>query len=345
MIKKLRLYQNISQTNRKRLLNQLIKDFLNKKISKSELRSALENIYNRTADQRSTISPGQTPHMLTDSDPLYLQIYDTIISNQPQSQDLRQDQIESLTNTVSAHAATKERINQYQSRGVQFLEIVAYIDDATTDICRAMNGRVFELAPAAQTLANQEQLVQPESFWAAQDHFANTPTSQLSAPWLPPYHYNCRTRVVPFIQPTGAYDQAIINHDNLNKIQDIQVQAILNKVMKLSFSSENLSSQFQIHAHDLGINSRTQYIHAIKNLIKNPLSNSAIAISKKTGHRLLFLFSPKEEMVQGKKIHHFATVNLSKNYILSLQPKSISQINDEIDPKKLDKIIWLNHNP
>ena len=92
-----------------------------------------------------------------------------------------------------------------------------------------MHGRIFELpTPNSQLSTLNSQLVLPSSFWTDNHHFSQTPTAQMR-PFLPPYHYNCRTRVVPYVEPADPYDAALDRYHNLAKLREADVRPWLIK--------------------------------------------------------------------------------------------------------------------
>ena len=331
--------------------------------------------------RHSGLDPEST-QLVTGHDPLYRQIYQTITSTHPLRTGLRQDQIESYANTVSARAATAERLAEYQNRGVKKVQIVAYIDSATTDICRSMHGRIFEVPSATPprhsgldpesnlSLASSErsehgrqepppthtpprhsgpdpestQLVLPASFWADNHHFSQTPTSQMR-PFLPPYHYNCRTRVIPYIEPANDYDAALDSYHNLEPLQEKHLQAIMEKARGLKFASQSLlDNHLKKHGHEFGVTSARQYLNLTKEMINSPLTNAALAISARDGSLNLYLWSPRQWQLNGEPVHNFAVFSLDNKCLKTFYPKSLEKIMANLDPEVHFKVVSLTNN-
>lgn len=59
-------------------------------------------------------------------------------------------------------ARTTSQINAYVDAGIESYEIVAVIDEVTTDICRFMDGRVFEVAAAKKLIDSLNEITDPE---------------------------------------------------------------------------------------------------------------------------------------------------------------------------------------
>ncbi|MFA7542795.1 MAG: hypothetical protein WCY84_00335 [Candidatus Cloacimonadaceae bacterium] len=344
------LLNKIAKKSRAEQLTRLIHLFVSGKINEKQLMAQLEKLYNRSGEARNTLTPqlstlNSQPSTLnsqltTGKDLLYQQIYHSITSTYPKKEGLEAHQIESYANTVSARAATTERLSEYQNRGVHKVQIVAYLDHATTDICRMMHGRVFELGPAMGILANQEPLVHSENFWAANDHFSQSPSAEMR-PWLPPYHYNCRTRIVPYIEPKDAYDAALNSYHNLSKMPEKQIAAVVDHAARLEFASpEKLSQHSEKHKAEYGITTNAGYLNEVKKLLKNPLKQMALAISARDGSLTLYVWNPKVRTLNNKERHDFAVFSLDKKCLKTLHAKSMEDIEKNFDPK--NKVMFLS---
>jgi len=337
------LLQKIARKSRAEKLSQLIRLFISGKLSQKQLQDALEGIYNRQGEARTTLNQLSTlnSQLSTGHDPLYQQVYQTIASSYPRRGDLREDQIESYTNTVSARAVTTERLSEYQNRGVQMVKVVAYIDEATTEICRMMHGRIFELSPASQSLESQDPLVHSASFWEANHHFSQTPTSEMN-PWLPPYHYNCRTRIIPYIEPTDPYDAAMDRYNNLIKPQEKHIEAIVSRVMNYDFASrDKLFEHLAKHKSDLGVSTHAEYMAKVSSLLKNPLKQMGLAISARDRTINLYVWDPRVRVINDKPMHDFAVFSLDKKRLKTFHPKIMDKIMQNLDPNVHGKVMML----
>jgi len=400
VIKKLLILRKMTASGRAQRLTRLIRAFLAGKLSPKELEKQLETLYNRHGDARATLPrhsgldpesspslassersehgrqeppPNHTPprhsgldpestQLVTGPDPLYRQIYQTITSTHPLRTGLRQDQIESYANTVSARAATAERLAEYQNRGVKKVQIVAYIDAATTDICRSMHGRIFEVPsatpprhsgpdPESTQLSSSPrhsgldpestQLVLPASFWAGNHHFSQTPTSQMR-PFLPPYHYNCRTRVIPYIEPADPYDAALDSYHNLEPLQEKHLQAIMEKARGLKFASQkSLTEHVAKHKQEFNLSTSAEYLRKIREMTANPLNNAALAVSARNKRLNLYVWSPRQRSVNGQNAHDFAIFDLDNKSIKTFHTRRIESILKNLDPDTHAKVMWL----
>jgi|GEM_PF-3958718 len=120
---------------------------------------------------------------------------------------------------LADHTLTKIQnmghVSGYETAGVQYVKIVAVIDNKTTPICRAMNGKVFKVADfrkqydkiihaAAHHDLKAYKAAQPMvSGKAMSGEISDEDIKRLGIK-LPPYHFRCRTtHVAYFSNPKG----------------------------------------------------------------------------------------------------------------------------------------------
>ncbi len=221
------------------------------------------------------------------------------------------------------------------------VKVVAYIDEATTDICRMMNGRIFELGPASQSLQSQDPLVHSESFWKGNSHFSQTPTSDMT-PWLPPYHYNCRTRLVPYIEPSDPFDAELDRYHNLVKLQDRHIEAIVSRLMSYDFASrDKLFTHLAKHKDALGVSTQVECMAKVSALLRNPLKQMGLAISARDRTLNLYVWDPRVKVLGGVQKHDFAVFSLDKKCLKTFHPKEIKHIMNNLNSKDHGKVMML----
>lgn len=329
---KLLKYRKLASASREDLLSELIRRYLAGKLNSIELEKELERLYNT----------GTPASSVRGTNPLYRQVHSLITEKYPVRGDIRPDQAESHANTVSARAVTQERLSEYTSRNVQMVKIVAYLDEATTDICRMMHGRVFEIGTATERTDGQEPLVQPANFWSGNNNFAQSPSSDME-PWLPPYHYNCRTRIVPYIEPSDPYEASMDRYNNLIPLRDKDVDTIVSKASKFEFASrEKLFDHVTKHQNELKLSTHSEYLSEALNLLRNPLNQMAMAISKRDRSLNLYVWNPKVRMVENEQKHDFAVFSLDKKCLKTFHPKASEDIMKNLDPKVHGKVMMLS---
>lgn len=335
---KLLTLRKIAKSSRSDRLSAIIRRYAQGKSSLGELETELESLYNRQGEDRTSVLESR---LTTSPDPTYRQILDLVTSSFPSRGDLRDDQLDSYVNTVSARANTSERLSEYAARGTEKVKIVAYFDQSTTEICRMMHGRIFEISDAAEKLSAQERLVHPENFWESNNHFAQTPTTDMY-PWLPPYHYNCRTRIVPYSEPREVFDAAMDRYNNLEKLQNKHIEAIVSNAMRYEFASRDLLFEHvKDHNQELGISTPTQYMNMVSDLLKNPLKQMGLAISARDRSLNLYVWDPRVRVIEGEQKHDFAVFSLDKKLLKTFHPKAFDKIMDNLDPGVHGKVMLL----
>ncbi|MDD4156249.1 MAG: phage minor head protein, partial [Candidatus Cloacimonetes bacterium] len=150
------------------------------------------------------------------------------------------DQFRFESNTAYFRAVSRDNLRQYQSEGVEKVQIVAYIDDRTSPTCLDMHGRVFTIsdyADTGQALPNPDEML----------GIAGRPTTEL-ATILPPYHFNCRTTFVTYEEPKNELDKVKEDIYNCEKISNDKAQSMLNKAVKANWGSQkNLKNHYFKH--------------------------------------------------------------------------------------------------
>jgi len=205
-----------------------------------------------------------------------------------------------------------------------------------------MNGRIFELGPASQSLQSQDPLVHSESFWKGNSHFSQTPTSDMT-PWLPPYHYNCRTRLVPYIEPSDPFDAGLDRYHNLVKLQDRHIEAIVSRVMNYEYASrDKLFEHLAKHKSDLGVSTQVEYMAKVSALLRNPLKQMGLAISARDRTLNLYVWDPRVRELRGSQYHDFAVFSLDKKCLKTFHPKQIEKIMQNLDPNVHGKVMMLS---
>ncbi len=105
------------------------------------------------------------------------------------------------------------RLKNYEKVGAQYYKIVAVMDERTSDICRALNGKIFPLEPALNAMNAMFEVNEHQSFEEAKEELkriapfvrdnqveydsSGKPTGihGMHTPF-PPFHWRCRTRTV-----------------------------------------------------------------------------------------------------------------------------------------------------
>ncbi len=156
-------------------------------------------------------------------------------------------QQQTLDDTIYQRALNLTHLADYQERGTQYVQVRAILDDKTTPQCVQMNGRIFAVGELARNVPNQVRVVRDNDYWDNADYFTGVPTAEIAAD-LPPYHYNCRTRVVPYV-----YANEYQNFANVHPDSKIYPYVLRDKIMNYDLDSTSLSA-----LREYALNSRWQ---------------------------------------------------------------------------------------
>ncbi|MCK9557335.1 MAG: hypothetical protein PHO85_03990 [Candidatus Cloacimonetes bacterium] len=159
---------------------------------------------------------------------------------------------------------------------------------------------------------------------------------------LPPYHYNCRTRIIPYIEPTDPYDAALDRYNNLIKPQEKHIEAIVSRVMNYDFASrDKLFDHLAKHKSDLGVSTHAEYMANVSDLLRNPLKQMGLAISARDHTLNLYVWDPRVRVINDKPMHDFAVFSLDKKRLKTFHPKIMDKIMQNLDPNVHGKVMML----
>lgn len=102
---------------------------------------------------------------------------------------------------ISLQSQNISRVMQGKKYGVKYYKVVAVMDSRTSEICRSMNGRIIpasHLENQVQKILSAKNMSQKKNAAIWQSKAYNGRSDKMDANFgLPPYHFRCRTRVVP----------------------------------------------------------------------------------------------------------------------------------------------------
>jgi hypothetical protein len=147
---------------------------------------------------------------------------------------------------------------------VQSVQIVAYLDDRTSEICRQMHGRIFPIEGYTDSQM-QNQLTPP----AEQMHASfGKHTSEIGT-MLPPYHFNCRTTFIPYSSPKNLQDEVkntLYNNEQIDRKQAVEL--LKQAAMAKWSNSRRMRYHAQHHGGDMGLSMSGYNNLAIDNIKK-----------------------------------------------------------------------------
>ncbi|AIR80153.1 hypothetical protein [Campylobacter fetus] len=145
---------------------------------------------------------------------------------------------EGVSDHIISQAQNIARVNQSSKYGVKHYKVLARIDSRTSDICRSMNGRIIP-ASHIETQSNNIQNAKDINEKKAAAIWRNEPFLGKILPsnfGLPPYHFRCRTELVPvWIDNEDVGGVTMTNTSPLNKDEVIKhidktgVERVLSK--------------------------------------------------------------------------------------------------------------------
>ncbi len=105
---------------------------------------------------------------------------------------------EAVADHIINQSQNVARVNQALKYNVKHFKVIARIDSKTSDICRCMHGRIIEashLQNQCTNILNAKNISEKKeaSQWKNGYHFGRLESNF----GLPPYHFRCRTQVVP----------------------------------------------------------------------------------------------------------------------------------------------------
>jgi len=110
------------------------------------------------------------------------------------------------------------RVTQALKYNIKAFRVVARIDNKTSDICRSMHGRIISathLKAQVDKLLNAKNMSEKKAaaIWLNKPHFGALPKDL----GLPPYHFRCRTIIVPVTLFSQKIDGKKVVYANKNK--------------------------------------------------------------------------------------------------------------------------------
>lgn len=107
-----------------------------------------------------------------------------------------------LANDVTTKSREFGRVEGMVKAGIEEYAIDAILDRRTSDICRFLDGKVFEVEDAVEQRerfieADEPQAIKEISPWLEADEIVDLSVDELAARGmlLPPFHGNCRSRI------------------------------------------------------------------------------------------------------------------------------------------------------
>lgn len=171
-------------------------------------------------------------------------------------------------------------VNEGAKNGVKHYKVVARIDSRTSECCRSMNGRIIpasHIEAQSQNIQNAKSIAEKKAaaVWRNGAFYGKILPKDFG---LPPYHFRCRTEVVPVWIDEEEVDGVVMkNTSPLNK--DEVIKHIDKTGVERVLSKDNY--------YDNGNHSKPLYRKAPKSDIVKALNSiERVAVNNKNPNRL-----------------------------------------------------------
>lgn len=187
---------------------------------------------------------------------------------------------EGVSDHIISQMQNISRINEGAKNGVEYYKVVARIDGRTSECCKSMNGRIIpasHLEAQSQAIQNAKNIAQKKAaaIWRNGAFYGKILPKDFG---LPPYHFRCRTEVVPVWIDEEVIDGVVMkNTSPLN--QDEVIKHIDKTGVERVLSKDNY--------FDNGNHSKPLYRKASKSDIVKALNSiERVAVNNKNPNRL-----------------------------------------------------------
>lgn len=280
----------LSKKDQERLFAALIQDVGEDKVKKETTPVKKSNLSNfvKVADEIMQDSPGVTNE--------YKRFVEKWVEPYASgAKPLIFSQYQSFSQTAWFRALTNDNLHTMQNEGVQKVQILAYMDDRTTEICQSMHGRVFEIGSYS---------IDPDTVVHERIEtmgIGSAPTKQMRV-MLPPYHYNCRTTFVEFIEPSDEMDKIKQKVYDVEHISKKDIEAITESLKGAQWLNKAKEIQhYNRHGAEMNL-SKAEYQQQIIDSLQNN-DNMYLAINR--GNKNLTLATTKYHHVDDDGVRKF----------------------------------------
>ncbi|EAI4415435.1 structural protein [Campylobacter fetus] len=196
---------------------------------------------------------------------------------------------EGVSDHIISQMQNIARVNQASKYGVKHYKVVARIDNRTSDICRSMNGRIIpasHIETQSNNIQNAKDINEKKAaaIWRNEPFFGKILPSNFG---LPPYHFRCRTELVPvWINEEEIDGVKMKNTSPLSKdevVKHIDKTGVERYANKKTFNHSISSNKRKISSSDS--------VKALNSILKiaphKDYQNRSVAISQ-NGYFMIF---------------------------------------------------------
>ncbi|MDO5562795.1 MAG: hypothetical protein Q4F74_04200 [Synergistaceae bacterium] len=239
-------------------------------------------------------------------------------------------------------------VASYEEAGIEYIEIVARLDERTTAICRALHGRVIPLSVMSgqrDRMLSAAESGDMEAVKRAQPMISGKLEKRLSfigrtsdlikeGIGMPPYHFRCRTTTAAHFEP-ATYHEKVAQWAIDGEAPHKEVSKLLAYAKNAHWGTHKLEYQgiwreaarhhYIKHANDVGVSSMAEYNTKLMELVRGGKRDVFVAIKEKEHpHPVL--------MMRDNKTQEYVVININGQQIASYY-----RLNDKKWEKLLQK--------
>lgn len=205
---------------------------------------------------------------------------------------------EGVSDHIISQMQNISRINEGAKNGVEYYKVVARIDGRTSECCKSMNGRIIpasHLEAQSQNIQNAKNIAQKKAaaIWRNGAFYGKILPKDFG---LSPYHFRCRTEVVPV-----WIDEEVIDGVAMKNTSPLSKDEVIKHIDKTGV--ERVWKKDNTHIHKkYGTNPKDviKALNSINTVAKNANNNYINAFSDNgyfivfNGDEIVTCFKPNE---------------------------------------------------
>lgn len=176
---------------------------------------------------------------------------------------------EGLAEFTTYRTSVLGNVTGFEKAGVKFYQIKATLDERTSEICRNMDGRIFEVSRAIEfrdtilSLRTKEQIKEFAPWRPASDVEGKDSSELPLGMVLPPYHFRCRTIVIGYFGDTKDEPKTVpeqersLNYENkelglnvkLLSFEAAMIERFKTKIRPLTSRARGLLGRFMLYSN------------------------------------------------------------------------------------------------
>ncbi|CUU83473.1 phage head morphogenesis protein%2C SPP1 gp7 family [Campylobacter hyointestinalis subsp. hyointestinalis] len=211
---------------------------------------------------------------------------------------------EGVSDHIISQMQNIARVNQASKYSAPYYKVVARIDSRTSECCRSMNGRIIpasHIEAQSQAIQNAKNIAEKKSaaVWRSEPFYGKILPKNFG---LPPYHFRCRTELVPVWVDESEVDGIKMSNTNplskdevIKHIDKTGVERVLTKDNYYGEDNHSLPLHKRASKSDIvrALNSINTVAKNAKNDYINAFSDNGYFIVF-NGDEIVTCFKPNE---------------------------------------------------